>query len=111
MSKPQIPVNKEETFKTISNALVVVKLLSEVNRDIFLKSLKKNPIRNIFENGCFKSSQIYNYEAFKDFFIYLPDEKDEELYFIRKDDVDKVTKNLKVSLKNDWKMDKKHLMN
>lgn len=85
-------------------------MLSNSRSDIFIRSLKKNPIAKIFERSSFSIEQIY-YEAFENYFIYLPDENDEELYFIKKDDVNKIAKNLKTSFKNDLKTNRKHLLN
>lgn len=85
-------------------------MLSNKRSDIFLESLRKNPIKKIFEEDRFSIEQIYRFDAFEEYFIYLPEREEEELYFIKKGDVTRVAKNLKVSLKNDWKNEKKHLL-
>ena len=99
--------DQEKFFYQIGLLNALYNGLDEESQRIFLRSLKKNPWAFVFKYPPVETTDLYGFNQFRDYFLYHPVSEDSRLYFIQKYALNKVKRNIMVSMKNEFTLNPK----
>ncbi|MFP8488488.1 hypothetical protein ACKGJO_05250 [Gracilimonas sp. Q87] len=92
----------EDCFLLIWEIQVLFEGLEHPSQSQLFVSLNRNPVRRIIKYPPLSPTEIKNYPDYENYFLYQPIKDDDRIYYIRKNDLFKVKKNLRALVINEW---------